>query len=71
MTLTRHGEPIAVVIRPDRLRTRRSEQALDDAERVRDIIAGGRSEKLSARPRLSAARADEMVAEVRAARSGR
>jgi prevent-host-death family protein len=71
VTLTRHGEAVAVMVRPDRLRARRSTAVLTAAERVGELIAAGRDEALGAGPRISASRADELIAAVRAGRSGR
>jgi len=71
VTLTRHGQPVAVVVRPDRLRSRRADAALGDAERVSALLADGRRRRLAARPGLTEARADELVADVRAGRSRR
>jgi len=71
VTITRHGEPVAVIVRPDRLRSRRASKAQGDAERVRDLIAGGRQTALRARPGLTEQQADELLAEVQAARSKR
>jgi len=71
VTLTRHGQPVAVVVRPDRLRARRADQALADAERVRELLAAGRRAPLRARPTLSAERAEALVADVRQGRSSR
>lgn len=71
VTLTRHGEPVAVVVRPDRLRTRRADTALAEAERIRDLLASGRRTKLHPRPTLSEKRAASLVADVRAARPDR
>lgn len=71
ITLTRHGEPVAVVVRPDTLRARRASEGLRDADRVRDLIANSRQAKLHRRPALSEQRAVELLADVRAARSTR
>jgi prevent-host-death family protein len=71
ITLTRHGKPVAVVVRPDSLRVRRADDALAAAERVREVIERARSEPLGARPALSAKRADALVADLRAARARR
>jgi len=69
VTITRHGKPAAVVVRPDTLRRRRADQALAAADRLREALADGRSRPLSARPSISEARAEELLAEVRASRS--
>jgi antitoxin (DNA-binding transcriptional repressor) of toxin-antitoxin stability system len=71
VTLTRHGEPVAVVVRPDTLRMRRASEHLSDADRVRDLLATGRSTKLGPRPRLTQRQADAILADVQAARSKR
>lgn len=71
VTLTRHGEPVAVVVRPDRLRVRRADEALAASERLRDLLDRGRRSRLSPRPALSEERADALVADVKASRSTR
>jgi len=69
--LTRHGLPVAVVVRPDALRVRRADQALAVAASVRHVLEKGRKSRLRNRPTLSEERADALVADVRAARSRR
>ena len=71
VTITRHGEAVAVVVRPDTIRIRRADRALADAERLRDILARGRISRLSDAPDLTVERAEQLVAEVAAARSAR
>jgi prevent-host-death family protein len=71
VTITRHGEPVAVIVRPDTLRSRRASERLSDADRVRDLIASCRQAKLHPRPTLSAQQADALLADVQAARSRR
>lgn len=71
VTITRHGEPVAVVVRPDTLRARRASERLSDADRVRDLIANSREAKLHPRPTLSEQQAAELLADVQAARSSR
>lgn len=71
VTITRHGEPVAVVVRPDTLRARRASPGLSDADRVRDLIANSRKATLHPRPTLSEQQADELVADVQAARTSR
>jgi prevent-host-death family protein len=70
VTITRHGTPVAVVVRPDTLRARRADEALAAAATVRAVLDRNRTSRLSSRPRLSEARAQARAAEVRAARSG-
>ena len=69
--ITRHGKPVAVVVRPDTLNMRRAEAALNMADDVRQLLvdAGGRS--LDSAPALSERRAEELVDDVRAGRTGR
>lgn len=69
IAITRHGRSVAVVVRPDALRTRRAEVAWGNAERVREMLATARS---APRPSggLTAGRAEQLVREVRAGREG-
>jgi prevent-host-death family protein len=69
VTLTRHGLAVAVIVRPDTLRSRRAE--LGGAATVREVLARGRRSPLAVTPSVSGERADELIAEVRAARQGR
>ena len=71
ITITRHGREVAVIVRPDAIRVRRADQALAEAERLRDILSRGRSARLSDAPGMSIERADELVAELAASRSKR
>jgi prevent-host-death family protein len=70
VTITRHGQPVAVVVRPDSLRSRRTDRTFASAERLRALLAAGRGTSLAAGA-LSEARADELIAEVNASRDGR
>lgn len=69
VTITRHGRPAAVLVRPDTLRARRAEAALAVTNMVRDALEKGRRSPLSARPVLSRQRADAMIEEIRADRA--
>lgn len=71
MTITLHGHAVAVVLRPDAVRTRRADRALGDAERLREMLARARFTQLSEAPTLSAGLADELVAGVAASRAAR
>jgi prevent-host-death family protein len=71
VTLTRHGKAVAVIVRPDTLRSRRADSAQKQAAAVHGLLSGGRRAPLALRPTLSAERAEELVAEVRASRSDR
>ena len=71
VTITRHGEPVAVVVRPDAIRVRRADRALADAERLRELLDRGRAAPLDRAPTLTEVRADQLVDEVRSSRHGR
>jgi antitoxin (DNA-binding transcriptional repressor) of toxin-antitoxin stability system len=71
VTITRHGEAVAVIVRPDTLRTRRVGDLQRDMDRIRETLATGRRTPLAPRGTLSEQRAEELVAEVRAGRSSR
>lgn len=70
ITITRHGQPVAVVVRPDSLRSRRADQALASAAQVREMLAAGRRAALPMGG-LTEARAADLIAEVRAGRRRR
>lgn len=69
VTITRHGKAVAVVVRPDALRVRRADAALEAAARLRELLQTGKKTRLESPPALSEARAEELVAGVRAGRS--
>lgn len=68
VTITRHGQPVAVVVRPDRLRGRRADAALAEAARLGTLVEEARRKKL-ARAALSEEQAVALIADVRANRS--
>jgi prevent-host-death family protein len=70
VTITRHGQPVAVVVRPDALRFRRAAQALSAAGEIGDLLEQARKAQL-APAALSPERAEALISEVRAGRSGR
>jgi prevent-host-death family protein len=70
VTITRHGRPVAVLVRPDALRSRRAQAALDDAARIHELLAG----TATATPEgtgMTTQRAEELIAQIRADRDGR
>jgi prevent-host-death family protein len=71
VTITRHGETVAVLIHPDLLRHRHAGEALESAARVHDILAGARAASLPESPGLTAERAEELIAQIRAGREAR
>jgi prevent-host-death family protein len=71
VTITRHGQAIAVVISPQALLARRADEALARAERLRDALERGRAIRLDDAPTMTEERADDLVDDVRAARAAR
>ena len=71
MTITRHGRPVAVVVRPDILWSRRAGAALDDAERIHALLAEATAAGWPEGPGLTAQRAEELISEIRAGRDAR
>ena len=71
VTLTRHGRPVAVLVRPDRLRSRRIEPVAQDAAEIRALLEAARHRPLSLGARAAPGRAEELIAEVRAGRDKR
>ena len=71
VTITRHGRPVAVLIRPDALRTRRAGAALDDANRVHELLTEAAATALPEGAGLTEQRAEELIREIRAGRDAR
>lgn len=71
VTITRHGQPVAVIVRPDALRARRADAALAAAAMVRAALDRGAKTDLRTLPTMTEERADALVAEVRSSRSSR
>jgi antitoxin (DNA-binding transcriptional repressor) of toxin-antitoxin stability system len=71
VTITRHGRPVAVLVRPDVLRSRRADAVLEVSATIRDALEEGRRSPLAERPTLSKKRADALVEQVRAGRAHR
>ncbi|MGQ0464176.1 MAG: type II toxin-antitoxin system Phd/YefM family antitoxin [Sporichthyaceae bacterium] len=71
VTLTRHGRPVAVVIRPDLLRARRLKDAMAGAQQVADLLERGRSIAIDMDGGIPAGRAEELVRQIREDRDAR
>jgi prevent-host-death family protein len=67
ITLTRHGEPVVVLVRPDALRSRRTSAATETAVRLSEALDAARSAPVPTTG-LSATRAEELISEIRADR---
>ena len=70
VTITRHGRPVAVLVRPDALRSRRAGAAFAGAEAIHQLITAAAATAPDGNG-LTASRADELVAEIRAGRDAR
>jgi len=71
ITITRHGHPVAVLVRPDALRSRRADAALEDAGRIHELLTQAAGEPLPDSRGLTAQRAEELVTAIRAGRDTR
>jgi prevent-host-death family protein len=71
ITITRHGQPVAVVVRPDALRSRCADQALKTADQTRAALEAGRRSALLPAGGITADRADELVSTIRTDRDAR
>jgi antitoxin (DNA-binding transcriptional repressor) of toxin-antitoxin stability system len=67
ITITRHGHPVAVLLRPDAVRARRAEQAIEQARQIGALVAAAREQPL-ATVDMTDQRVEELV---EAARAGR
>jgi PHD/YefM family antitoxin component YafN of YafNO toxin-antitoxin module len=68
ITITRHGRPVAVVIRPDIMWSRsRAEVVLEEAATLHSMLAAAEAGEATA-PGISARYAEELVAAIRADR---
>ena len=71
VTITRHGRPVAVLVRPDALRSRRARAALEEAARIHDLLGEAAAAGLPAGTGLTAQRAEELITGIRASRDAR
>jgi prevent-host-death family protein len=71
VTITRHGRAVAVLVRPDALRSRRARCALDDADRIHELLTEAAATALPVGSGLTAQRAEELIGEIRAGRDAR
>jgi prevent-host-death family protein len=68
ITIVRHGQPVAVLVRPDRLRSRRAAAIIEEAKQLEDMLAAARNRPLSAAGSMTPERAEELIREIRADR---
>jgi antitoxin (DNA-binding transcriptional repressor) of toxin-antitoxin stability system len=71
VTITRHGIPIAVMVRPEALRARRTSKAFEGAAEIGRRLEAARRRPRTVGRRVSSEYAKEMVAEIRAGRDAR
>ncbi len=71
ITITRHGRPVAVLVRPDVLRVRRVGDALANAEAVHELLTTAARAGLATGTALTSERAEELIAAIRAGRDAR
>ncbi|MGO8958912.1 MAG: type II toxin-antitoxin system Phd/YefM family antitoxin [Streptosporangiaceae bacterium] len=70
VTITRHGRAVAVLVRPDVLRSR-ANVIIEAAERVHDLLVTAAASELPVQPGLTQERAEELLREIRAGRDSR
>jgi antitoxin (DNA-binding transcriptional repressor) of toxin-antitoxin stability system len=71
ITITRHGRPVAVIVRPDILWSRsRAQDVLEQAEQLTEMLREAEKAPLS-RGGISAEYAEEIIAEIREGRDRR
>jgi prevent-host-death family protein len=71
ITITRHGRTVAVLVRPDALRSRRAGAALEDAGRIHELLTEAAAAPVPEGPGLTEQRAEELIAGIRAGRDVR
>jgi prevent-host-death family protein len=67
VTITRHGQPVAVLVHPDAARRPRAGDLTDRATQIHDLLAEA---SMSGAVGLSAERAEELIRDIRAGRRG-
>ena len=70
VAITRHGRPVAVLVRPDALRVRRAAEVLRQANLLHQLVESAGKTPTGDAPGLSTTAAEELVAHIRAARDG-
>ena len=76
VTITRHGRPVAVLVRPDVMRSR-ADLIIEDAERIHELLSGAAAADLTGGHglpggrALTSERAEELISEIRAGRDAR
>jgi antitoxin (DNA-binding transcriptional repressor) of toxin-antitoxin stability system len=68
VTITRHGRAVAVMVRPDVLRSR-ADVIIDGAERLHRLLADAAAADVDAGPGVTAEHAQELIEAIRAGRA--
>jgi len=71
VAVSRHGRPVAILVRPDALRVRRTDAATRRAAALSEALAAARRGGEPPTGGLSGERAEELIAGIRAARDHR
>jgi prevent-host-death family protein len=67
VTITRHGRAVAVLVRPDVLRSR-AEVTIKDAGRLHQLLIGAAHAELPSSSAITPERAEELIRAIRAGR---
>lgn len=70
VTITRHGRPVAVLVRPDIMRSRAT-VIIEDADLVHELIAAAGAAELPVDAGLTPERAEELIRAIRSGRDSR
>lgn len=70
VTITRHGRPVAVLVRPDVMRSR-ANVIIEDAGRVHELLAAAAGSELPTDHGLTLERAEQLISEIRSGRDSR
>ena len=66
-----HGRPVAILVRPDALRSRQARAALEEAARIHDLLGEAAAADLPEGGGLTVQRAEELITAIRASRDAR
>jgi antitoxin (DNA-binding transcriptional repressor) of toxin-antitoxin stability system len=70
VTITRHGRPVAVLVRPDVMRSR-AHVIIEAAGRIHELLSAAAGSAVPGEPGLTSERAEELIREIRAGRDAR
>lgn len=70
VTITRHGRPVAVLVRPDVMRSR-ANVIIEDAARIHELISAAGTSDLPEGGGLTLERAEDLIRAIRSGRDSR